>query len=146
MNGNSGGSGRSLRIAVWVVSVLLALAFLFAGGVKVLMPTADLEAASQGVPVLLLKIAGWAEVLGALGIVLPAATRILPVLTPVAAAALVIPMTGATIINIGLGLYPVAAQTAVMGVLAAFVAWARFRPAAIAPRGTGQPRLGAATG
>jgi DoxX-like family len=146
MNGDSGGAGRSTRIAVWIVSVLLALAFLFIGGVKVLMPVADMEAASHGVPVVLLKIAGCAEVLGALGIVLPAATRILPVLTPVAAAGLVITMVGATITDVALGLYPVAAQTALLGVLAGFVAWARFGPAAIAPRGTGQPRLGTATG
>ncbi|WP_232666502.1 DoxX family protein [Pseudonocardia sp. TRM90224] len=124
-----------MRIAVWIVSALLALAFLFIGGTKVLMPVADMEAASMGVPVVLLKIAGVAEVLGAFGIILPAATRILPALTPVAAAGLTLTMVGATVINIGLGIYALAAQTAVLGLLAALVAWARFGPAAIAPRG-----------
>lgn len=146
MNGGGGGAGRPLRIAVWIVSVLLALAFLFIGGMKVVMPAADMEAASHGIPVVLLKIAGCAEVLGALGIVLPAATRILPVLTPVAATGLVVTMVGATVIDVTLGLYPIAAQTAILGLLAGFVAWARFGPAAIAPRGSGQPRLGTATG
>jgi len=126
-----------MRIAVWIVSVLLALAFLFIGGVKVMMPVADLAAGSQGVPVVLLKIAGCAEVLGALGLVLPAATRILPVLTPVAASGLVLTMAGATLTNIITGTYPFAVQTLVLGVLAGFVAWARFGPAAIAPRRTG---------
>ena len=135
-----------MRIAVWIVSVLLALAFLFIGGMKVVMPAADMAAASQGVPVVLLKIAGVAEVLGALGLVLPAATRILPVLTPIAAAGLVLTMVGATLINIGLGLYPIAVQTVVLGLLAGFVAWARFGPAAIAPRGTGRPTLDTAAG
>jgi uncharacterized membrane protein YphA (DoxX/SURF4 family) len=130
-----------MRIAAWIVSVLLALAFLFIGGMKVMMSVAEMEATGQGVPVVLLKIAGFAEVLGALGLVLPAATRILPVLTPVAASGLVLTMVGATLTNIILGLYPIAAQTAVLGVLAGFVAWARFGPAAIAPRGTVQPRL-----
>jgi hypothetical protein len=130
-----------MRIAVWIVSVLLALAFLFIGGVKVMMSVADMEAGSQGVPVVLLKIAGFAEVLGAFGLVLPAATRILPVLTPVAATGLVITMIGATSINIAIAFYPIAVQTAVLGVLAAFVAWARFGPAAITPRGAGEPRL-----
>jgi hypothetical protein len=139
------GWGLPVRIAVWVVSVLLALAFLFIGGMKVMMPVADLAAGSQGVPVVLLKIAGVAEVLGALGLVLPAGTRILPVLTPVAAAGLVFTMIGATVTNILIGLYPVAAQTVVLGVLAAFVAWARFGPAAIAPRRAG-PALDAASG
>jgi uncharacterized membrane protein YphA (DoxX/SURF4 family) len=146
MSGGGGGAGRPLRIAVWIVSGLLALAFLFIGGVKVVMPAADMEAASQGVPVVLLKIAGVAEVLGALGIVLPAATRILPVLTPIAATGLVITMAAATVIDVTLGHYPIAVQTAVMGLLAGFVAWARFGPAAIAPRGSGQPRVGTATG
>ncbi len=135
-----------MRIAVWIVSVLLALAFLFIGGVKVLMPVAEMEAASQGVPVVALKIAGFAEVLGALGLVLPAATRILPVLTPIAATGLVVVMTGATIIDLALGHYSLAVQTVVLGVLAAFVAWARFGPAAIAPRGTGQRSLDPAAG
>jgi hypothetical protein len=135
-----------VRIAVWIVSVLLALAFLFIGGVKVLMPVADMEAASGGVPVVLLKIAGVAEVLGALGLVLPAATRILPVLTPVAATGLVIVMIGATITDLALGHYSVAVQTVVLGLLAGFVAWARFGPAAIAPRGTGRPTLDTASG
>ena len=125
-----------MRTAVWILSALLALAFLFIGGVKVVMPVADMEAASQGVPVMLLKIAGIAEVLGALGIILPAATRIMPVLTPIAAAGLAVTMTGATIINIGLGAYPLVVQTVLLGLLAGFVAWARFGPAAITPRGT----------
>ncbi|MEJ3659174.1 DoxX family protein [Actinomycetes bacterium KLBMP 9759] len=124
-----------MRVAVWIVSVLLALAFLFIGGTKVLMPVADMAAGSHGIPVVLLKIAGVAEVLGAVGLVLPAATRIMPVLTPVAAAGLTLTMVGATAIDIGLGIYALAAQTAVLGLLAAFVAWARFGPAAIAPRG-----------
>ncbi|MGH3588628.1 MAG: DoxX family protein, partial [Pseudonocardia sp.] len=124
-----------MRIAVWIVSVLLALAFLFIGGVKVLMSVAEMEATGQGVPVVLLKIAGYAEVLGALGLVLPAATRIVPVLTPIAATGLVVTMIGATLTNIILGIYPLAVQTAVLGLLAAFVAWARFGPAAVAPRG-----------
>lgn len=133
-----------MRIAVWVVSVLLALAFLFVGGVKVMMPAAEMAAGSHGVPVVLLKIAGVAEVLGALGLVLPAATRILPVLTPVAAIGLALTMTGATITDVVLGLYPVAVQTAVLGVLAGLVAWARLGPAAIAPRG--RPALDPAHG
>jgi DoxX-like family len=125
-----------MRTAVWIVSALLALAFLFIGGIKVVMPAAEMASASQGVPVVLLKIAGFAEVLGALGIILPAATRILPVLAPIAAAGLALTMIGATIINIAIGAYPLVMQTVLLGLLAGFVAWARFGPAAIAPRGT----------
>jgi hypothetical protein len=51
-------------------------------------------------------------------------------------------------INMALGAYPLVVQTVLLGLLAGFVAWARFGPAAIAPRGTQDPttRLGAASG
>jgi hypothetical protein len=129
--------GAGMRIATWIVSGLLALAFLFIGGIKVVTPTAELASTAAGVPVVLLKIAGFAEVLGAIGLVLPAATRVLPLLTPFAAVGLVLTMIGATITNIVIGLYPAAVPTVVLGLLAGFVAWARFGPAAIAARGAG---------
>ncbi|RPF21146.1 DoxX family protein [Myceligenerans xiligouense] len=125
-----------MKITVWIVSVILALAFLLIGGMKVAAAPADLEAMSPGVPVVLLKIAGWAEVLGALGLVLPAATRILPVLTPVAALGLVVTMVGAAVTDIivlgGAGLPMIIA----LGVPAAFVVWGRLGPARVLPRGS----------
>lgn len=123
-----------MKITVWVVSVVLAVAFLLLGGVKLIMTTAELEEMG-GVPVVLLRIAGAAEVLGALGLILPAATRIVPVLTPLAASGLVVVMTGATVTNIIIGMYAVTIQTVLLGMLAAFVAWARYTDYAIQPRG-----------
>jgi uncharacterized membrane protein YphA (DoxX/SURF4 family) len=131
--------GISVKLAVWIVSGLLALAFLFIGGTKLITSAADMESMAEGVPVVLLRIAGTAEVLGALGLVLPAATRVLPVLTPVAASGLVLTMIGATITNIVIGEYALVVQTVVLGALAAFVAWARFGKYAIQPRVTAQP-------
>ncbi|TQM47911.1 DoxX family protein, partial [Halopolyspora algeriensis] len=112
----------------------LALAFFLVGGMKLITPTAGMEQLSQGVPVILLRIAGAAEVLGALGLILPAATRIGPVLTPLAASGLVVVMLGAAITNIIIGAYSVAIQPAVLGLLAGFVAWARFTDQAVQPR------------
>lgn len=63
-----------MKYAVWTVSVLLALAFLHLGGIKVIASDAELAAMTNGVPAILMRIAGIAEVLGALGLVLPAAT------------------------------------------------------------------------
>lgn len=123
-----------MKIAVWVVSGLLALVFLGIGMSKLVMSASDLESMAEGVPVALLRIAGTAEVLGALGLVGPALTRILPVLTPIAAVGLVLTMVGATITNIIIGEYAIIAQTLVLGALAGFVAWARFGPYAIQPR------------
>lgn len=127
-----------MKTTVWIVSGLLAVAFLFIGSTKVVPPAAELEAMAQGVPVVLLKIAGYAEVLGALGLILPAATRIAPILTPLAASGLVVTMIGATITNIIIGTYAIIPMTVILGVLAAFVAWARFGRYAIHPRGAVQ--------
>lgn len=115
-----------MKITVWIVSALLALFYLFVGGSKAFASWEFLEASSMGIPVILLKIAGFAEIIGAIGLIVPAATRILPILTPVAAVGLVLTMIGATGINIALGMPATAFQTGVAGILSAFVAWARF--------------------
>ncbi|MQA15760.1 MAG: DoxX family protein [Pseudonocardiaceae bacterium] len=107
---------------------------------KLLIPTAEMELMSQGVPVILLRIAGVAEVLGALGLILPAATRIVPMLTPLAASGLVVVMLGATVANIVIGTYLVVIQTVLLGLLAGFVAWARFVSQPVEPRAGAQPQ------
>jgi uncharacterized membrane protein YphA (DoxX/SURF4 family) len=130
-----------MRIAVWIVSALLALMFLLAGGLKIVSSAADLETMSEGIPTVVLRIAGVAEVLGALGLILPAATRVLPMLTPIAASGLVLTMIGATVANLVTGAYSVVPQTVLFSALAAFVAWARFGTCAIAPRPQNAPPL-----
>lgn len=126
----------AMKITVWIVSALLAAFFLFAGTAKALTPWEAVAAGSMGVPVIMLKIAGVAEIIGAVGLIVPAATRILPVLTPIAAIGLTLTMIGATTIDLGLGLYALAIQTGLAGLLAAFVAWARLSGrAAVTPRG-----------
>lgn len=130
-----------MRITVWIVSGLLAMSFLFIGLVKLLTPASELESMAEGVPVLLLRIAGSAEVLGALGLILPAATRIVPVLTPIAASGLVLTMTGATITNVIIGEYAITVQPVLLGVLAGFVAWARFGRYAVRPRLVAEPAI-----
>ena len=131
-----------MKITVWVVSGLAALAFLLIGLSKLLMSTADMEAGAQGVPVILLRIAGTAEVLGAIGLILPAATRVLPVLTPIAASGLVLTMIGAVTTNIIIGEYALAVMPFVLGVVAAFIAWARFGPQTVEARVSREPLPG----
>ncbi|MGH3355558.1 MAG: DoxX family protein [Nocardioidaceae bacterium] len=131
-----------MKITVWIVSGMLALVFVAIGLTKLLTPATDLESMAEGVPVVLLRIAGAAEVLGAVGLILPAVTRILPILTPLAASGLVLTMTGATITNIVIGEYVLMVQPVVLGVLAGFVAWARFGGQAIRPRNVVQPATG----
>jgi len=87
---------------------------------------------TQGLPAALanggfIHFIGVCEVLGGLGLVLPGLLRIRPGLTPLAAAGLVVIMIGATVVSIPMG--AVAALPLVVGILAAFVAYGRWRVA-----------------
>src|SRR2546429_604920 len=113
-----------MTYALWIVQGLLAALFLFTGGMKLVVP---LEKLTGPVPLpgLFLRFIGVAEVLGALGLILPGLLRIRPGLTALAAAGLVIIMLGATTLTaasmgVGPALFPL-----VVGTLAAFVAYKR---------------------
>jgi hypothetical protein len=124
-----------MKIALWILQSLLALAFLMAGGTKVMTPGPELAAMGMTMPIVALKIAGVSEVLGALGLILPSALRIQPWLTPLAAALLALVMALAIPGHLLAG-DPVSAIGApvVLGTLSLFVAWGRWRHAPIAPR------------
>ncbi len=74
-----------------------------------------------------LRFLGVAEVLGAFGLVLPGLLRIRPGLTPLAAAGLVIIMIGAVVVTLVGGMLAVALMDLVVALLAAFVAYGRWR-------------------
>jgi hypothetical protein len=127
-----------MNYALWVVQGLLALLFLFAGGMKLVLP---LEKLTGPVPLpgLLMRFIGVAEVLGGIGLILPGLVRIRPSLTPLAAAGLVIIMIGATVITLVGGDLLAALIPLVVGLLAAFVAYGRWR---LAPhRGSSDPSV-----
>ena len=117
---------------LWVLQVLLALLFLFAGGSKLVMSA---EQMSGGMPMPMsvgfLRFIGVCEALGGLGLILPAWLRILPGLTPLAAAGLVVIMIGATATTVSMGMASSAAIPAVVGALCALVAYGRWRLAPI---------------
>jgi hypothetical protein len=117
---------RKANVLLWTAQVLLALLFLFAGGMKLAMPLAVLAKVAP-LPAWFLKFIGAAEATGAIGLILPWALRIRPELTPVAGAGLVIIMAGATVVSLAIGPVAPALVPAVVGVLAAFVAYARGR-------------------
>src|SRR5919204_6822649 len=82
--------------ALWTIQGLLALIFLFAGGMKLAMSSEELAAAmALPLPILFVRFIAVCEVLGALGLVLPGLFRIRTDLTPLAAGGLVIIMVGA---------------------------------------------------
>jgi uncharacterized membrane protein YphA (DoxX/SURF4 family) len=112
--------------ALWTVQVLLALLFLFAGGMKLVLPIEEMTR-DMPMPEPFLRFIGVVEVLGALGLVLPGLLRIRPGLTPLAAAGLVIVMIGATVVSFVIGGVLMALMPLVVGLLAAFVAYGRWR-------------------
>jgi hypothetical protein len=112
--------------ALWVVQGLLAALFLFAGGMKLALPIEAL-AGPVALPALFLRFIGVAEVLGAIGLIVPGLLRIRQELTPLAAAGLVIIMAGATTITVIGGPAATAVVPMIVGVLAAAVAYGRSR-------------------
>lgn len=90
--------------ALWIINGLLALLFLAAGALKTVRPKEAL--ASAGMPWVedfgprMVNLIGLAEVLAAIGLVLPLLLGIAPVLTPLAALGLVIVMIGAAVVHL----------------------------------------------
>jgi hypothetical protein len=114
--------------AIWGVQWALALLFLWAGGVKLVMPLEMLKG-PVALPGLFVRFIGLAEALGAVGLILPWLLRIQPVLTSLAAAGLVIIMIGATVITLIGGGGAFALFPATVGILAASVAYGRWQAA-----------------
>lgn len=120
-----------MNIALWIVQALLAVAFLGAGAMKLTQPKEKLVTSlawAESFSPTSIKLIGAAEILGALGLVLPALTGIAPVLTPLAAVGLAVVMVGAIVTHGRRGETPMIAVNAVLLALAVFVAWGRFGP------------------
>lgn len=93
-----------MLVAFWIVSGLVALVFLAAGTMKLARPKEALVASglawTEDFTEPTVKAIGAAEVLGAIGIVLPALTGIAPILSPIAASALALVMVGAILVHV----------------------------------------------
>src|SRR5256886_1934834 len=131
-------TSKGPTVVLWTIQALLAALFLFAGGMKFVLPIAEMTK-QMPLPGFFLRFIGVAEVAGALGLILPGLLRIRPELTPLAAAGLVIIMIGATVITLVGGMVAVALMNLVVALLAAFVAYGRWR---LAPqRGSSHPSV-----
>ncbi len=117
-------STKQRGAVLWVIQGLLAALFLFAGGFKLALPLAALAKVSP-LPAVFLKFIGACEVTGALGLILPGLLRIRTGLTPLAAAGLVIIMTGATVVTLATQGVAPAVLPFVVGILGAAVALGR---------------------
>jgi putative oxidoreductase len=123
-----------MNIVLWVLQVLLALAFL-AHGLLFLFPPPDLlKLMNASIPPAFRLFLGVAEVLAAIGLTLPGVTRIQPWLIYWAAAGLMVVMVGATIFHVTRGEVSSAITTAILFVLLTFVAYMRRKVKPILPR------------
>ncbi len=113
---------------LWIVQILLAALFLFAGGAKFLVPADQM---TQGMPawmsISFLHFIGVCEVLGGIGLILPGLLHIKPALTSLAAAGLTIIVIGATVVTVMGGMIATAVLPLIATLLAAFVAYGRWR-------------------
>jgi hypothetical protein len=112
--------------ALWTVQVVLALVFLFTGGMKLVMPIEAMTEQMPAIPGWFIRFIGVAEVLGAIGLILPGLLRIRPGLTPLAAAGLAVIMVGAVAITLMTMDVVTALIPLVVGVLSVFVAYGRW--------------------
>lgn len=125
-----------MHIALWIVQSLLALAFGMAGFMKLLAPINQL--AEMGMTFVTeykettVRFIGICELLGAIGLILPSALRIKPILTPLAALGIVVIMILAIFQHLSKG-EPIVSNI-VMIALSAFVAWGRFKLSPIQAR------------
>lgn len=125
-----------MNILLWVIQVILALYFFITGLIHFGPPPGLPEpmAWMYDLPAPLHYVSGAAEILAALGLVLPAATRIRPRLTPLAAMGLVVLMALAAVFHLVRAEYPNIVMNLVLAALAGFVAYGRTRLSVIQPR------------
>ena len=119
---------RALHVTLWLAQLLLATAFFLVGYTHAIAPIDVAIARAPWVaslPVALVRFIGVAELAGALGLLLPAATRIKPTLTPLAAAGLATMMVLAIPFHLVRGEMTEIVINVVLGTLAAFVAFGR---------------------
>jgi putative oxidoreductase len=123
-----------LRIVLWILQVLLAAMYVWHGLLFVAPPAELVEIMNASIAPGLRMFIGVAELLAAVGLIVPSVTRILPWLTPLAAAGLMIVMGSATVFHFSRGETSSAISAAVLFVLVTIVAYMRWKVAPIAPR------------
>ena len=121
-----------MNVVLWIIASLLALALLAAGVMKLTRPRAKLVASgmgwAEGYSDGGVKAIGTLEVLAAIGLILPAALNIAPILVPLAAVGAVLVMIGAAITHARRKENQAILAPVILLVLAAVVVWGRFGP------------------
>ncbi len=129
---------KAWHVSLWAVQILLAGMFLMVGYMKTFTPIGELK---QIVPLaadlpVLIRFIGLSELAAGLGLLLPAALKIRPQLTVLAALGLTLIMVLASIFHLSRGEYSAIGTTITLGLLAGLVAWGRISKAPISARHT----------
>lgn len=136
---NTKTTGKGWNIGLWAAQIALAGLYGMAAYMKLLMSPADLVQMGllwvEGAPMALVRGIGFVELLGVIGLILPAATRIKPELTTLAALGLFAIQVLAIGFHMIRGEFSVLPFNVIYIGLAAFVLWGRSKKAPIAPRG-----------
>jgi uncharacterized membrane protein YphA (DoxX/SURF4 family) len=121
-----------VNMALWIVAIVLAVAFAGSGLMKLVVPKDKLVTNGQGwaqdVTPANIRLIGVAEVLGAAGLILPAVTHIAPIVVPLAAIGLAFVMVGAIVVHARRKEPVNIAVNVVLLALALFVAWGTYGP------------------
>jgi uncharacterized membrane protein YphA (DoxX/SURF4 family) len=121
-----------MNLALWIIAIVLAVGFVASGLLKIVRSKEQLVASgfgwAQDFSPTIIRLIGVAEILGAIGLVLPAALHIAPILVPLAANGLALVMAGAAVVHARRKEAPMVAINAVLLVLAVIVAWGRLGP------------------
>lgn len=127
-------SSKALHVSLWIAQSLLAAIFFITGVMKFAMPIekiAEILPWVANAPAALVRFIGISEILGAAGLILPAALRIRPYLTPMAAAGLATVMVLSTAFHLFRGEVAHVVVPVVIFLIAVFIAWGRTKKAPI---------------
>lgn len=125
---------KGLNVTLWIAQILLAVLFIMTGLMKAVMPIEQLAASMQWVthtPPALVRFIGIAEILGAVGLIIPSALRIQPKLTAFAALGLVLIMLPAIGTHFSLGEYSRMSVPFILMLIAIFILWGILKKAPI---------------
>lgn len=128
---------KALNISLWIAQVILAGMFVMAGIMKSTKPVEELAVMMPWVSDFstgMVRFIGVSEIMGGLGLVFPALFRIKPILTPIAALGLVAVMTFAAIYHISKSEFPAIGVNVILGSIALFIAWGRYKKARVSGR------------
>lgn len=121
---------KAINITLWIAQVLLAATFIWGGSMKLFQPIEKLFAMwpwTGQIPAALVKLTGIIDLSGAVGLILPSLLRTQPKLTPITAIGVIALMICASIFHIVRGEASVIGVNIFLAVIAAFVAWGRFK-------------------